>query len=295
MTDTTASLGRPASKAPRPATRLSEAFDGTGARWLLLGPVVFLLVLLGVPVVYLIVLALQDHGVSDAVKDEVFRDSVPRTLLLAAIVTTFAVALGTVYAIALAVAPRGIAWILAICLFTLFWTSLLVRTYGWLLLYLPQGALYEALHAVGLRDEPLDIFQKPLAAYPAMVHVMLPYVVLPVFASVRQIDPTHVRAARVLGARPARILWRVLLPQMRAGIISAAVLVFIMSLGFFVTPQLLSGPTNPTVASVIGGQFNLPDSTSIAAAMSVLLLAVIFVFYFVADRLFRISEQWEQR
>ena len=296
MTDTAAVHGPGGASAPaRPAARLRDAFNGTGARWMLLPPVAFLLVLLGGPIVYLVVLALQHHGVSDAVSNEIFRDSVPRTLMLAAVVTFFAVLLGTIYAIGLAVAPKGVAIAMAICLFTLFWTSLLVRTYGWLVLYLPQGALYKALHAVGLRDTPLDIFQKPLAAYPAMVHVMLPYVVLPVYAAVRQVDPTHIRAARVLGAKPARILRKVLLPQLRAGIISAAVLVFIMSLGFFVTPQLLSGPTNPTVASVIGGEFNLPDSTSVAAAMSVLLLAVIFIFYFVADRLFKISEQWEQR
>jgi putative spermidine/putrescine transport system permease protein len=296
VTETAAATGPGAvPAAPRPRSRLRGALGGSGAGWMLVPPVAFLVVLLGVPIVFLTVLGFQDHGFGDALDDEIFRDSIPRTFMLAAIVTVFAVALGTTYAIALAVAPKGVAIVMAICLFTLFWTSLLVRTYGWLLLYLPQGALYKALHEVGLRDQPIDIFQKPFAAYPAMVHVMLPYVVLPVYAALRQIDPTHIRAARVLGARPARIVWKVLLPQLRAGIISAAVLVFIMSLGFFVTPQLLSGPTNPTVASVIGGQFNLPDSTSIAAAMSVLLLAVIFVFYFVADRLFKISEQWEQR
>ncbi len=269
--------------------------NGTGARWLLVPPAVFLVVALGAPIVYLTILGFQSDGFGTALDDTVFRDSVPRTFLLAAVVTAFAVVLGTIYAIGLAVAPKWVAVLMLVCLFTLFWTSLLVRTYGWLLLYLPQGAMYEVLHGVGLRDEPLDIFQKPLAAYPAMVHVMLPYVVLPVYASLRQVEPDQIRAARVLGARPLRILGRVLLPQMRAGIIAAAVLVFIISLGFFVTPSLLSGPTNPTVASVIAGQFNLPDSASIAAAMSMLLLGVIFVFYFVADRLFKISEQWEAR
>jgi putative spermidine/putrescine transport system permease protein len=270
-----------------------DLFAGTGATWLLLPPAVFLALALGVPIVYLVVLGFQHGGFGDALGNEVFRESIPRTFLLAAVVTCFAVVLGTIYAIALAVAPKGVAIAMLLCLFALFWTSLLVRTYGWLLLYLPRGALYQAAHAAGLRDQPLDIFQKPLAAYPAMVHVMLPYVVLPVYASLRQIDANQIRAARVLGARPLRILWRVLLPQMRGGIVSAGVLVFIISLGFFVTPSLLSGPTNPTVASVIASYFNLPDSASIAAAMSMLLLGVLFVFYVVADRLFRISEQWE--
>lgn len=285
----------PSSRGPRSQARLGGGLNGTGARWLLVPPAVFLALALGAPIVYLTILGLQNGGYGAALDDTVFRDSVPRTFLLAVVVTAFAVVLGTIYSIGLAVAPKWVAVVMLVCLFTLFWTSLLVRTYGWLILYLPQGALYEALHTVGLRDEPLDIFQKPLAAYPAMVHVMLPYVVLPVYASLRQVEPDQIRAARVLGARSLRILGRVLLPQMRAGIIAAAVLVFIISLGFFVTPSLLSGPTNPTVASVIAGQFNLPDSASIAAAMSMLLLGVIFVFYFVADRLFKISEQWEAR
>jgi putative spermidine/putrescine transport system permease protein len=275
-------------------SRARGAFDGSGVSWLLVPPVAFLIVLLVAPIAYLTYLGLQESGFSQAVHDEGFRASIPRTFLLAAAVTAFAMLLGTIYAIGLAVAPRWVAVLMVACLFTLFWTSLLVRTYGWLLLYLPQGALYKALHALGLRDTPLDIFQTQYAAYPAMVHVMLPYVVLPVYASLRQIDPTHIRAARVLGARPLRILFRVMLPQMRAGMISATVLVFVMSLGFYVTPQLLGGPTNPMVAGVIGGEFNVPGKSSVAAAMSVLLLAVIFVFYVVADRLFKVSEQWER-
>lgn len=279
---------------PRPS-RARAALGGSGAGWLLVPPVAFLLVLLLAPVAYLAVLGFQDSGFREAINDESFGEAVPRTFVLAGVVTFFAVVLGTTYAIGLAVAPRWVAIVMFACLFTLFWTSLLVRTYGWLLLYLPQGALYKVLHGLGLREEPIELFQTQFAAYPAMVHVMLPYVVLPVYAALRQVDPTQIRAARVLGARPARILRRVLLPQLRAGIISASVLVFIMSLGFFVTPQLLSGPENPTVASVIGGEFNVPDRASVAAGMSVLLLAVIFVFYAVADRLFKISEQWEQR
>jgi putative spermidine/putrescine transport system permease protein len=277
------------------APRLRRALGGSGASWLLVPPLAFLVLLLLLPVAYLVIRGSQHSGFSDALHDEGFREAIPRTFLLAGIVTVFAVVLGTVYAIGLSVAPRGIAALMLVCLFTLFWTSLLVRTYGWLLLYLPQGALYQTLHAAGLRDRPIGIFQTANAAYPAMVHVMLPYVVLSVYAALRQVDPTHIRAARVLGARAGRILWRVLLPQMRAGIISATVLVYIMSLGFYITPQLLNGPTSPTVASVIGGEFNVPGRGSVAAAMSVLLLAVIVVFYAVADRLFKISEQWEQR
>jgi putative spermidine/putrescine transport system permease protein len=279
---------------PRSRALLSGGLNGTGARWLLVPPAVFLALALGAPIVYLTILGFQNGGFDAALDDTVFRGSVPRTFLLAAVVTAFAVVLGTISAIGLAVAPKWVAAVMLICLFTLFWTSLLVRTYGWLLLYLPQGAMYEVLHSVGLRDEPLDIFQKPLASYPAMVHVMLPYVVLPVYASLRQVEPDQIRAARVLGARPLRILGRVLLPQMRAGIIAAAVLVFIISLGFFVTPSLLGDPTSPTVAGLIGSTFNQPEADNVASAMSLLLLAVVVVIYALADKILGISKQWEE-
>lgn len=126
-----------------------------------------------------------------------------------------------------------------------------------------------------------------------MVHVMLPYAVLPVYQSLRQIEPTQLRAARVMGARPWLTLRRVVLPQLKPGMLSATVLVFIMSLGFYITPALLGDPTSPTVAGLIGGTFNQPEADNVASAMSLLLLAVVLVIYALADRVLGMSKQWE--
>ena len=161
-----------------------------------------------------------------------------------------------------------------------------------MLLYLPKGPLYDVLSTFGLRDEPVDVFQTSLAPYPAMVHVMLPYAVLPVWAAVRSLDPDHLRAARVLGAGPWMTLFRVVLPQLRSGIAAGGVLVFVLSLGFYVTPTMLGDPSGPMVASIIGRSFSLPDRLASAAAMSLTLLVVVAVVYMVADRIFRVSEQW---
>lgn len=278
--------------ARRASSRLRGAFGGSGVVWLLAPPLVFLFLLLFVPVVYLIFEASKESGFSRAFEDTVFTDSIPRTFVLAAIVTAFAMLLGTIYALAMAVAPRWVAVVMLVALITLFWTSLLVRTYGWMILYFPRGPLFDALNAVGLRDRPLDIYQTNFASYPAMVHVMLPFVVLPVYASLLQLDPLQVRAARVLGAKPFLILRSVVLPQLRAGMLAAGVLVFIMSLGFYVTPEMLGSPTGSMVAGVIGGKFNLPGQTSVAAAMSVLLVLVIVIFYAIADRVFGVSKHW---
>jgi putative spermidine/putrescine transport system permease protein len=282
--------------APRPphrsASRLRGALGGSGASWLLVPPLVFLGVLILVPIAYLVSDAFRADGFSQVVSDPIFRASVVRTVLLAAVVSFLTVIFGTLYALALAVSPRWVSIVLLIALFTIFWTSLLVRTYGWILLYLPQGPIYTVLHGLGLREKPIDIFQTTFAAYPAMVHVMLPYVVLPVYAALRQIDGQHIRAARTLGAKPLLILRKVILPQLRNGITAGAILVFIMSLGFYVTPQLLGDPRHQMVASLIGTNFSVPGMTDAAAAMSVLLLAVVVVVYAAADRLFKVSEQW---
>ncbi len=294
----TASVGRtPTVGGRRWLGGLNDAFGGSGASWLLVPPVLFLGLLLVVPLGYLFVLAFEHTsggktGFGEAFGDHYFWAAMWRTFVLATVVSIFTLVFGTLYALAIAASPRWLAIVLLIALFTIFWTSLLVRTYGWLLLDLPQGGIYWALHGLGLRDKPLEIFQTTTASYPAMVHVMLPYVVLPVFAATRQLDPMQIRAARVLGARPWLIVWKVLLPALRGGMAAGAVLVFVMSLGFYVTPTLLGDPTKQLVASTIGHDFSVPGAAPTAAAMSLALLAIVVVVYVIADRVFRVSETW---
>jgi putative spermidine/putrescine transport system permease protein len=279
---------------PRERTRARRALSGSGATWLLAPPIAFLVLLLGLPILFLVIRTFTNSGLSTAVNDEAFREAIPRTLLMAAVVTILTLIAGTVYALAIGLAPRWAQVLLFGLLFLIFWTPLLVRTYGWILLQLPQGAIYWALHGIGLLDQPLEVYQKTIAAYPAMVHVMLPYAVLPVYQSLRQIEPTQLRAARVMGARPMLTLRRVVLPQLKPGMLSATVLVFIMSLGFYITPALLGDPTSPTVAGLIGNTFNQPQADNVASAMSLPLLAVVLLIYALADRILGMSKQWEQ-
>jgi putative spermidine/putrescine transport system permease protein len=287
----------PAAGGGRRLGALSDALGGSGARWLLVPPLVFIGLLLVVPLIYLVILGLEQTlteqtGLSTVLGNHLFWESLWRTFVLAALVSVFTLIFGTLYAIALAVAPRWLAILMLVALFTIFWTSLLVRTYGWMLLYLPEGPIYTVLHGIGLQQGPVEIFQTNFASYPAMVHVMLPFVVFPVFAATRQIDPMQIRAARVLGARPPLILWKVVLPALRAGMAAGAVLVFVMSLGFYVTPTLLGSPTKPLISGMIGQAFHQPGEAPSAAAMSLVLLAVVIVVYVIADRVFRVSETW---
>lgn len=271
---------------------LSRLVDGTGLFWLLLIPVSFLALVFVLPLIVVIIRAVQDlgpEGIYRTVTEPLFLRAVLRTVILAATVTAIVWFLGTILSLCLALTRGWLRGFLLLCLLTTFWISLLARTYGWILIYQPNGALNTVLEAVGLISEPLRLLQTDLAMYPAMVHVMLPYYVLPVVAVVLGLDPRQLRAAQSLGAGPGRVLARVILPQLRNGTIAGVTLVFILSLGFFVTPQLLGGPSNLTVATLINLQFSELFEFGAAAAMGAVLLLGVVMLYLVADWVFKVN------
>jgi putative spermidine/putrescine transport system permease protein len=177
-------------------------------------------------------------------------------------------------------------------LLVVLWSSVLVRTYGWILIYLPTGVLYKTGHWLGVVDEPISIYQTTLAMYPAMVHVMLPTMILPIYVTARRLDPQQLRAAQTLGAKPLLVLRKVVLPQLRPAMLAGSILVFLTSLGFFITPQLLGSPSDTTIAMLIGRKFDEALYYEQAATMSLLLVVFVFMLYVVADRVFRVSERW---
>jgi putative spermidine/putrescine transport system permease protein len=270
-------------------------FDGRGTLWLLAIPCAFVALFLVVPLATIFTTALSDgsaHATS-TIGDSLFLESVRRTFLLAAVVTAICLVLGVLYSFAIAVAGTRLRIVLLGALFVTFWISLLVRTYGWILLFQPNGVLDDVLHDAGLLNGPLNLLQTTPAMFPAMVHIMLPLMVLPVLGSLRAIDPRQLRAARSLGATPLTTIRRVILPQMRSGIVAGSVLVFVMSLGFYVTPAFLGGPGDLTASTIINLEFNELFDFSAASAMGAALLLVVLVLYFLADRLFGVSSEWE--
>lgn len=276
--------------------RRLDAMAAPGGGRLLVVPLVFLTLFLVGPLVMVAVTTGGTGAFRQALTDQVVGGAVRRTLAIAAAVTAITLVLGTVYALAI-VATRGVVRAVLIgVLLAGFWISILVRTLGWVLLYEPGGPLERVLH--GLRflpaDKPIDLLQTTAGMYPAMVHVMLPYMVLPIWAALRGQDPEQVRAARSLGAGPLMVLRRVVLPQARSGIVAGAVLVFTLSLGFYITPRLLGGPGDITVGTLVGDQFeaSLSGDFSEPAAVGLLLVVAILVLYTVTDRLVRITESW---
>jgi len=278
----------PAAGAPR-REAVAAPGEPTGIRAgaLLALPLTAGVVFLLLPLVALMARALSDEGVggfADVLGDDTFLDAGGRTLTLAVVVTAICAVLGTVYALAMVIAPRLLGLVLLGVLLSGFWISLLVRTFGWVLLFQPNGALDQWLRSLGLLDGTLDLLQTTKAMYPAMIHVLLPFFVLPVYAACLRIDTEQLRAGQSLGAGPLLVLRHVVLPHLRPSIVAAASLVFMLSLAFYVTPLLIGGPTQLTIATLIDRQFSQQFDLGSAAVMGLILLFVVLAIYAVVDR-----------
>jgi ABC-type spermidine/putrescine transport system permease subunit I len=215
--------------------------------------------------------------------DTVFLHVFWTTLRTAVAVTCGCLLLG--YPVALALARPGRMASLALVIVLLpFWTSILVRSYAWMVLLGRRGLLNEALLAAGIIDHPLRILNTSVAVHIAMIHILLPYMILPVANVLRQIDPSLPRAALGLGATPWRVFREIVLPLSMPGVAAGVLLVFVLSLGFYITPALVGGPRDMTVSMLIAqqvDQLNWPYAACLSAALLVVTLAIIAVFQFV--------------
>jgi mannopine transport system permease protein len=164
--------------------------------------------------------------------------------------------------------------LVAACVLIPLWTSVLVRSYAWIVLLQRTGIVNNTLLSLGLIDQPLRLIYTEGAVIVAMTHVLLPYMILPIFSALRSIPPELDRAARNLGAGPWTSFITVTLPLSLPGVYAGAIMVFILSLGFYVTPALVGGPQNLTIATLIGQQTTDLLNWPFAGALAGLLLAV---------------------
>lgn len=198
------------------------------------------------------------------------------TLRIGALTTLFALILGYLVAYVMVHAgPRHRLWITAFVLVP-FWVSVLVRAFSWLTLLRTEGIINNALLGAGLVASPLALVRNELGVVVGMVHYMVPYAVLPLYANMQGIDPRLVDASRSLGAGPIATFLRVFLPLSLPGLAAAGVLVFIFSLGFYVTPAILGGGRVVMVAEYVSVQILQTVRWGVGTMMaSVLLLAVV--------------------
>lgn len=278
------------------ATRAPGALGVSPAerRWLLWPPVIFFAAALGLPMIALITQSFEGGGGAypEMFSVPAFVASLVRTIVMALIVMVLTMVMGTAYALAIVASPAWLRVGLLAALVLSLWTSIMVRSFGWMLLELPKGAIYWFLNLLGLTDEPVELYQTTIGMYPAMIAVMLPFAVLPVMSALQSIDTEQLKAATIFGAGPLLTFRSVTWPQLVPSVISGGVLVFVMSLGFYVTPLLLGGPANMTVSGVINSQMNQANRPDLGAAMSILLVGGTMLIYLVADRLFKVSEKW---
>jgi ABC-type spermidine/putrescine transport system permease subunit I len=167
------------------------------------------------------------------------------------------------------------------------WTSVLVRTYAWMVLLGRNGVINRMLVDAGVITDPIPLLHNFAGVLIGMVHVLLPYMVLPIYGAVRKVDPAIPAAAAGLGASAPGIFWRVWLPLTLNGIFAGCVLVFVLSLGFFITPALLGGGRVIMIAVLIEQQVREALNWPFAAALSAVLLAFTLVVYTIMQRVSR--------
>jgi len=215
------------------------------------------------------------------------------TFSLSILVTVLCVLLGYPVAYLLAQLPRRWATIGMALVILPFWTSLLVRTYAWLVLLQRTGVINTTLISAGIIDEPLQLVHNYTGTVIGMTHIMLPFLILPLYASIKAIDTDYVRAAANLGASPTQAFLKIFLPLSLPGLIAGALLVFIICLGFYVTPQILGGGRVTTVSMKIQQNIGVYFDWGAGSALGVALLVFVGITFFVAHRLAGIERMFK--
>lgn len=215
-----------------------------------------------------------------------------KTLWVSGAVTALCFLMGYPLAYAVVRAQGVVRALLLIAILMPFWTNLLVRSYGWIVILHPSGLVNTLLKGLGLIEEPLPLVFNTTGVLIGMSQIMLPYMALPLAAVMQRMDYSLLQAARSLGASPLRTFVHVFFPLTLPGVFAGALLVFVLSIGFFVIPALLGGRRDILLAQLV--HFNLTTTLNweFAAALSTVLLVATLGIYIVANRWFRLSTLW---
>lgn len=219
----------------------------------------------------------------------IYRTIFARTFGIAAGVTLITLVLSFPLAWLLANLSGPTAARLILLVLLPFWTSILVRTAAWTVLLQRSGFLNELLLGLHLTDHPIDLMYTRAGLIIAMTHIQLPFTLLPIYSIMRTISPSQMRAAYSLGARPFAAFRRVYLPQVMPGVMAGCLLTFILCLGYFITPALVGGPADQLIANFISNYINIDLNWPMAAALSVILLALTLGLFAAFARMFGID------
>ena len=208
-----------------------------------------------------------------------------KTLKIAVIITVLTIVLGYPLAYVIAGASARVSGILLIFVLLPFWTSLLVRTTAWIALLQSSGVVNSILMGIGITGKPLEMMYTEFATVIAMTHILLPFMVLPLYSVMKGIDRSYMRAALSLGSGPIGAFIRAYFPMTLPGLSAGAVLVFIVSVGYYITPALVGGTDGQMISNLIAFHMQQSNNWELAAALGTLLLLLVVCLYWVYDRL----------
>ncbi|MEA2291310.1 MAG: putative spermidine/putrescine transport system permease protein [Solirubrobacteraceae bacterium] len=279
----TGARGASASRAP-----------ATDAQWrwglLLVPAVAFVAIFFLVPLGEMVSRSLTEPGpanYTDFFEAKAYVRVLGNTFKTALLVTVICVVLGYPYAYAMRRAGRWGFALLSVALLLPFWSSLLVRTFAWMTILQDTGVINDVLTGVGIVDEPVELIRNQVGVVVGMTHIMLPYMVLPLYAVMTRIDLSLTEAAGSLGASPLRAFRRVFLPLSVPGLTAGALLVFVLCLGFYITPALLGGPKDVLIGQLIADQVSVNVNFGFASAIGIVLLVLTLLVLGVGARLLR--------
>lgn len=212
------------------------------------------------------------------------------TFLVAGVVTVITILIAFPVAWSLAIMPNWAAQGMFAVILLSMWTNLLARTYAWMVLLQQTGLINRMLKAAGIIDQPLQLTNNLIGVTIGMVYIMLPFMILPLMGVIKKIDPAVLQAAALCGATRGQALRRVLLPLAAPGIASGGLMVFVMSLGYFVTPSLLGGTANMMLAELIAQQVQSLVNWGMGGAAALILLVVTLGLYALQLRVFEPAE-----
>lgn len=265
--------------------------------WLLLTPLaVFITVFFVVPLADVAImsfteprltLANYERALTGALYQRVFIN----TFLTAGFVTVCCLLVGYPLAYLMSVSSQRTAMLILLLVTMSFWTSFLVRTYAWMVLLGNNGPILWSINALGVEQSPQLLFTR-FSSTLAMVHILAPYMIMNIYSVMRKIDPALIRSAESLGARGGSLLRHVYLPLTAPGIANGCVLVFVICLGFYVTPVLLGSPREQMIAGLIGIQIDEFLAFGMGSALAMILLFITLVILTIYHRRFGLDKLW---
>jgi len=283
-----ASRAGPAAGADQPA--FLSRFRPRGAVWLAAPAVLVLLVVLAYPLGIVVWRSFTDPavGVDNYVwffQSAVNRTVLQRTFVVAAWVTLVSLVCAYPYAYAMTIVGKNVRLALILCVLVPFWLSGVVRTLAWVILLQDSGVINSILRGLGL--SPVKLIRTLPGVVIGMTQVLLPFMILPIYSVMKGIDTRLLQAARSLGAKPWKAFLQIYVPLSLPGVYAGAIIVFILSLGFYITPALLGGPRSILLSSLVQNQVLSLLNWGRGGAMGVVLLVATFVLLAIAAPLMR--------